>query len=486
MGDSTFGLDAPGLHRGGGLVVVANRLPVRWDDDSGQWVTSPGGLVSALSPVLQARSGVWVGWPGIAGGSPEAFTVDGISQVPVPMSESDIDLFYEGFCNGTIWPLYHDAIRPVELHRHWWRPYVDVNRRFATVVPSGTSPGDSIWVQDYQLQLVPGQLRELGVTNRIGFFLHIPFPPVEIFGRLPWREEILEGLLGADVIGFQTHRSLVNFGRSARAFTSATGPAETLSFEGRTVTTETVPISIDSAQYAAEANTPDARHAATVLRAELGAPDVIVLGVDRLDYTKGIDQRLKAFETLLADRPDLRGKVVMVQVAVPSRQNVGEYQVIREEIERIVGRINGAYGAAGWVPVHYYYRSLERAELMAHYMAADVMLVTPLRDGMNLVAKEYVASRTGDTGTLVLSEFAGAAEELKGATIVNPYDVDGLAEALAASIDSDLSEQRSSMRMLRRRVDRWDVHRWAAHCLESIEGVGDPTFDGRRKPADGS
>jgi trehalose 6-phosphate synthase len=276
------------------------------------------------------------------------------------------------------------------------------------------------------------------------------------------------------VIGFQTHRSLVNFGRSARAFTSATGPAETLSFEGRTVTTETVPISIDSAQYAREANSPSARHAATVVRAELGAPDVIVLGVDRLDYTKGIDQRLKAFETLLADRPDLRGKVVMVQVAVPSRQNVGEYQVIREDIERIVGRINGAYGTAGWVPVHYYYRSLDREELMAHYMAADVMLVTPLRDGMNLVAKEYVAARTDDTGTLVLSEFAGAAEELKGATIVNPYDVDELAEALAASIDSDRSEQRSAMRMLRRRVDRWDVHRWAAHCLKSIEGVGEP------------
>ncbi|HEY5651384.1 MAG TPA: trehalose-6-phosphate synthase [Acidimicrobiia bacterium] len=458
------------------LVVVANRLPVRWDDDSGQWVTSPGGLVSALSPVLQSRSGDWVGWPGIAGGSPDAFEVDGISQVPVPLTESDIDLFYEGFCNGTVWPLYHDAIRPVELHRHWWRPYVEVNRKFAEVVASTAEPTDSIWVQDYQLQLVPGMLRSMGLSNRIGFFLHIPFPPVEIFGRLPWREKILEGLLGADVIGFQTHRSLVNFGRCARSFTSATGPAETLSFGTRTVTTETVPISIDSAQYVREASDPLARTAAAELRSELGDPDVIILGVDRLDYTKGIDQRLRAFETLLADRPDLRGRVVMIQVAVPSRQNVGEYQVIREEIERIVGRINGAYGGSGWVPVHYYYRSLERTELIAHYLAADVMLVTPLRDGMNLVAKEYVATRIEDTGTLVLSEFAGAAEELKGATIVNPYDVDGLAEVLGASIDADPAEQRSSMRLLRRRVERWDVHRWAAHCLESIEGIGDATL----------
>jgi trehalose-6-phosphate synthase len=306
--------------------------------------------------------------------------------------------------------------------------------------------------------------------------LHIPFPPVEIFGRLPWRAEILEGLLGSDVIGFQTHRSLVNFGRCARSFTSATGPAETLSFNGRTITTETVPISIDSAQYAEEAASPVSQAAAAELRSELGDPDSIILGVDRLDYTKGIDQRLKAFETLLADRPDLHGRVVLVQVAVPSRQNVGEYQVIREEIERIVGRINGSYGGAGWVPVHYYYRSLERTELIAHYLAADVMLVTPLRDGMNLVAKEYVASRTDDTGTLVLSEFAGAAEELKGAKIVNPYDVDGLAEVLGASIDADPAEQRSAMRMLRRRVERWDVHRWASHCLQSIEGVGDATL----------
>ncbi len=456
--------------------MVANRLPVRWDDDSGQWVTSPGGLVSALSPVLQQRSGDWVGWPGVAGGSPDAFVVDGISQVPVPLSEAEIDLFYEGFCNGTVWPLYHDAIRPVELHRHWWRPYVEVNRRFAEVVASTAEPSDLIWVQDYQLQLVPGILRSMGLTNRIGFFLHIPFPPVEIFGRLPWREEILQGLLGADVLGFQTHRSLVNFGRSARTFTTATGPAETLSHEGRTVTTETVPISIDSALYAEEAASDEVRSAAEELRAELGNPEAIILGVDRLDYTKGIDQRLKAFETLLADRPELRGKVVLVQVAVPSRQNVGEYQLIREEIERIVGRINGTHGGAGWVPVHYYYRSLDRTELIAHYSAADVMLVTPLRDGMNLVAKEYVATRSDDTGTLVLSEFAGAAEELKGARIVNPYDVDALAEALSASIDADDAEQASAMRMLKRRVERWDVHRWAQHCLESIEGVGDTAF----------
>ena len=454
-----------------GLVVVANRLPVRWDDDTGQWATSPGGLVSALSPVLQQRQGEWVGWPGVSDGEVEEFVVDGISQIPIPLSESEIDTYYEGFCNGTVWPLYHDAIRPVELHRHWWHPYVEVNRRFAEAVANHVSDDAAIWVHDYHLQLVPGMLRDLGVQNRVGFFLHIPCPPVEIFGRLPWRDRILDGLLGADVIGFQTRRSFLNFGRSARTFTAATGPAETLTHKGRTVSTETVPISIDTASYSSVARSATSVEAALELRAELGNPRQIILGVDRLDYTKGIDQRLRAFETLLHRRPDLHGEVVLVQVAVPSRQNVGEYQLIREDIERIVGRINGTYGAGGWVPVHYYHRSLDRTELIAHYLAADVMLVTPLRDGMNLVAKEYVACRTDDSGVLILSEFAGAAETMKGAKIVNPYDLDGLADVLGKALDSDPSEQRAAMRSMRRRVERWDVHRWAAHCLQSIEGA---------------
>lgn len=461
-----------GVQRTGKLIIVANRLPVRWDEGASAWRSSPGGLVSALQPVLSQGSGAWIGWPGVADGPTEPFDVDGISQVPVNISQEEVEAFYEGFCNGTIWPLYHDAIRPVELHRHWWRPFVEVNRRFAEATARVTEPNDVIWIQDYQLQLVPGMLRELGVSNRIGFFLHIPFPPVEVFGRLPWRAEVAAGLLGSDVIGFQTRQSVVNFGRAARAYGDATGPAEMLSYQGRSVMTEAVPISIDVGGFTEAAGAAGIDERVMRLRSDLGDPEHVILGVDRLDYTKGIDQRLRAFETLLSWRPDLIGRVVLVQVAVPSRANVGEYQQIRDDIERIVGRINGSYGGSGWVPVHYYYRNLDKGDLIAHYLAADVMLVTPLRDGMNLVAKEYVASRLDGTGTLILSEFAGAAEQMKGAVLVNPYDIDDIAGALATALATGPSEQRSSMRSLRRGVERWDVHRWAAHCLGSIEGAG--------------
>lgn len=450
------------------LVVVANRLPVRYDEDAGRWETSPGGLVSALAPVLEQRRGTWIGWPGIADQEVAPFTVDGIDQVPVHVTSDEVTHYYEGFCNGTIWPLYHDAIRPVEIHRHWWRPYQEVNRRFAEAVARTAAEGASVWVQDYQLQLVPEMLHLARPDLRIGFFLHIPFPPVEIFGRLPWRQEVVRGLLGADVVSFHTRQSMTNFARAARSYGDASGPAEALSFAEHTTRAEVLPISIDFDEFEAVAGTQATRDAVAELRAELGDPQHVLLGVDRLDYTKGIDLRLRAFESLLDSRPDLHGKMVLIQVAVPSREAVGEYQVIRRLVEENVGRINGEFGRSDWTPVRYYYRSLDRPELVAHYAAADVLLVTPLRDGMNLVAKEYVACRTDDTGVLVLSEFAGAAEQLDRAVIVNPYDVDGLARAFGEAIEMSLDEQRSRMRWLRAHVRRWNVHTWAANGLAGI------------------
>ncbi|MGF1667631.1 MAG: trehalose-6-phosphate synthase [Acidimicrobiia bacterium] len=451
-----------------GLVVVANRLPVAWDEGEDQWTPSPGGLVSALSPILQSKRGTWVGWPGTPDRLDEPFEVDGIRQVPVSLSAEEVAGYYEGFCNGTIWPLYHDAIRPVEMHRHWWRPYVDVNRRFTETVLANTSDDEPVWVHDYQLQLVPRMLRERTPNRRIGFFLHIPFPPVEIFGRLPWRSEVIAGLLGADVVGFQTRQDALNFARAAREYGRASGPAEALAYQGRTVTVESVPISIDTADFRQAASSHDAGAAAHRLRQDLGTPRRIILGVDRLDYTKGIDLRLRAFQTLLERRPDLVGDVVFVQVAVPSRESVGEYQIIRERIEQMVGHINGEHARPDWVPVHYLHRSLPREELVAYYRAADVMLITPLRDGMNLVAKEYIACRVDGTGVLVLSEFAGAAEQLDRAMLVNPYDVDGLALSLERAVELPAEEQRERMRSLRRTVTRWDVYTWAEQCLEAI------------------
>ena len=450
------------------LIVVANRLPVRLDEDSGEWVTSPGGLVSALAPVLRQRKGTWIGWPGTPDLEMEPFTVDDIHQVPVTLSSDEVADFYEGFCNGTIWPLYHDAIRPVEIHRHWWRPYQEVNRRFAETVAATAEDGASVWVQDYQLQLVPEMLHLARPDLRIGFFLHIPFPPVEIFGRLPWRHEILRGLLGADAVGFHTRQSMNNFARAARTYGGASGPAEALSFAEHTTRSEVLPISIDFDAFASVAATPVTRTLASEIRSDLGDPDHVILGVDRLDYTKGIDRRIRAFESLLESRPDLIGRIVLVQVAVPSREAVGEYQVIRRRIEESVGRINGAFGRSDWTPVRYYYRGLDRDELIAHYVAADILLVTPLRDGMNLVAKEYVACRNEADGVLVLSEFAGAAEQLDQALIVNPYDLDGLARILGQAVDMTPGEQRERMTALRTHVRRWDVHTWAAHGLAGI------------------
>lgn len=450
------------------LVVVANRLPVRLDESTDSWETSPGGLVSALAPVLRQRQGTWIGWPGIPDKEFEPFSVDDIDQIPVMLTSAEITDYYEGFCNGTVWPLYHDAIRPVEMHRHWWRPYQEVNRRFAQAAAETATDAASVWIQDYQLQLVPEMLHLARPDLRIGFFLHIPFPPVEIFGRLPWRQEVVRGLLGADVVGFHTRQSMMNFARAARTYGGASGPAEALSFAEHTTRAEVLPISIDFDDFESVASSPTTQAAVADLRTELGEPDHVLLGVDRLDYTKGIDLRLRAFESLLEIRPDLHGRIVLVQVAVPSREAVGEYQTIRRSVEEYVGRINGSFGRSDWTPVRYYYRGLERDDLIAHYAAADVLLVTPLRDGMNLVAKEYVACRTDDTGVLVLSEFAGAAEQLDQAVIVNPYDLDGLARAFGEAIDMTIEEQHDRMRALRSHVRRWDVHAWAAHGLAGI------------------
>ncbi|MFO7299426.1 MAG: trehalose-6-phosphate synthase [Actinomycetes bacterium] len=450
------------------LVVVANRLPVQMDE-AGQWETSPGGLVSALAPLLKGRGGAWVGWPGSAGFDPGEFQVDGIDQVAVPLSAEDEDGFYHGFSNATLWPLYHDGVRPPEFHRTWWASYVEVNRRFAGKAASIAGRGDLVWVHDYQLQLVPAMLRALRPDVRIGFFLHIPFPPVELFSRLPWRSAITEGLLGADVVAFQTRKDAQNFAASARRFGGATGPDwRRLSHDGRVVRVDRMPIGIDVAGFHALATSDEVRRIAGDLRRHTGNPRKLVLGVDRLDYTKGIDVRLRAFQTVL-ERESLGPEdVQFLQIAVPSREAVPLYQETREEVERLVGQINGENARAGRPAVHYLYRSVDPEDLVGAYLAADVMMVTPLRDGMNLVAKEYVVSRVDETGVLILSEFAGASEQLGQALLVNPHDVDQMAATLVRALEMDEAEQRRRMRALRRVVTSSDVFDWAEKCLSML------------------
>lgn len=449
------------------IVVVANRLPLRRTENG--WETSPGGLVSAVAPFLQERGGSWVGWSGVADDAPAPFIHEGIEQWPVRLSQSEIDDFYLGFSNGTIWPLYHDAIRPPEFHRHWWHPYVAVNRRFAERAAETLRPGDLAWIHDYQLQLVPAMLRRLRPDVRIGFFLHIPFPPVEILARLPWRREILEGLMGADVVAFQTRLGRHNFARAVRRFLGGEGTTRRIRTGERSVHLMSAPISIDTKSYGVLGASPSVRERVAELRRELGADRKVILGIDRLDYTKGIDVRLRAFDTLLQRHRERADDVVFLQVAVPSREGVGDYAAMREEVEGLVGRINGAHGELHHMPVHYRYGSLEPEELVAYYRMADVMCVTPLRDGMNLVAKEYVASRSGDNGVLVLSEFAGAAQEFRQSLLVNPYDVDGVAETLWRALHLPRPEERARMRALRRQVQRSDVFRWARNCIEAIQ-----------------
>ena len=452
------------------IIVVANRLPVSWDGE--QWVTSPGGLVRALRPVLQNAEGAWVGWPGIPDLDPPPFVHDGIYQKPVVLSEDEVDSFYYGFCNGTLWPLYHDAVVAPEFHRHTWKPYVDVNQRYADETAEVVEPGDIAWVQDYQLQLVPAMLRKLSPDLTVGFYLHIPFPPIEIFARLPWRRQILEGLLGADVIAFQTRQSADNFARAARRIAGAEAIGRRdLRWNGRPVHLQPAPIAIDTAEFEHMARSEEVQQRAAEIRRELGDPDHVILGMDRLDYTKGIDFRLKAFAGLLEGAPADRHAFGFVQVAVPSREQVPAYQALRSDIEQLVGRINGDYGEPGWTPVSYLYRTLPLEEVVALYVAADVMLVTPLRDGMNLVAKEYAACRIDDTGVLVLSEFAGAAEQLKAALIVNPYDVNSVTATLEYAAEMPLPEQKRRMRRLRREVQRSDVFGWARDCLAILEDV---------------
>ncbi len=457
----------------GSLVVVANRLPVERTEQAGEWRPSPGGLVSALTPVLERQGGTWIGWSGTVEEELDPFDVGGFTVVPVPLSAGDIGGYYEGFSNATLWPLYHDVTgRPV-FERAWWDRYVDVNRRFADVAAEHSPPESTVWIHDYQLQLVPNFLREKRPDLRIGWFNHIPFPGYEIYSRLPWRRHVVEGLLGADLLGFQRRDDAANFLRAARRCAGVATRGSVVELGERQLRAGAFPISVDSRSLDELARSPEIQARARQIRAELGDPDVVMLGVDRLDYTKGILHRLRAFGELLDEGELQTPNVVLVQVASPSRERISEYQVVREEVEGVVGRINGDHGRVGHPAIHYLHQSFPREEMAALYLAADVMLVTPLRDGMNLVAKEYVACRHDERGALVLSEFTGAADDLRQAHLVNPWDIDGTKEAICRAVSEPRAGTARRMRAMRRRVFEEDVHHWAAAFLGALDLVSD-------------
>ncbi|MBO9627656.1 MAG: trehalose-6-phosphate synthase [Microbacterium sp.] len=461
------------------FVVVANRLPVDrivGPDGEEEWRTSPGGLVAALEPMMRRAHGAWVGWPGQADLHLDPFEIGGIDLIPVPLSAQEVTEYYEGFANDTIWPLYHDVIAPPQYHREWWDAYVEVNRRFAEAAAKAVAENGTVWVHDYQLQLVPQMIRELRPDVTIGYFHHIPFPAHGLYAQLPWRDQVLRGLLGADVIGFQRAQDATYFLTAVRRRLryEVKGAAVTVPFgdgSTRTAMARAFPISIDTTPYLELAARPDVRARAAEIRESLGNPSRILLGVDRLDYTKGIRHRIKAYGELLSEGRLSVEDVTLVQVASPSREHVDAYVHLRDEIELAVGRINGDNDTMGHTAIRYLHQGYPREEMVALYLAADVMLVTALRDGMNLVAKEYIATRADNRGVLVLSEFTGAADELRQAVLVNPHDIEGLKNAIMEAVEMTPKEQSRRMRALRRRVLDNDVSAWSSAFLRALDEV---------------
>ncbi|MEO9322990.1 trehalose-6-phosphate synthase [Nocardioides sp. C4-1] len=469
------------------LVIVANRLPVdrvTQPDGTPGWRRSPGGLVSAIEPVMRANDGIWLGWPGGDDQDLEPFEDDGMHLAPIGLEKDEIELFYEGFSNATLWPIYHDLVAKPEFHREWWDSYVKVNEKFAAKAASFAAEGATVWVHDYQLQLVPRMLRELRPDLRIGFYLHIPFPPAELFQQLPWRRQILEGLLGADLVGFQLPGGAQNFVRLVRQRVGHKTHRDLVYLpDGRAVRAAAFPISIDARGYEELAQKDSVVERAAAIREALGNPRKIFLGIDRLDYTKGIYARLRAFAELISDgRFDVED-AVFVQVAVPSREQVEQYRILRDDIERLVGRINGDLGRIGRPAISYLHTSYPREEMAALYTAADVMVVTPYRDGMNLVAKEFVACRTEDDGALVLSEFAGAADELRQAWLVNPYDLNGMKSALLEAYNADDKELSRRMKAMRKTIRQHDVAAWADSFMSELGQFSHSTHAKAVRPA---
>ncbi|NYF54325.1 trehalose 6-phosphate synthase [Micromonospora purpureochromogenes] len=454
---------------------MANRLPIddsMAPDGACEWRRSPGGLVSALHPLLRHTPATWVGWAGGTGPAPRLPDIDGVRMHSVSLTAEDLRDHYEGFANGTLWPLYHDAVEQPVYHRRWWEAYQRVNQRFAEAAAAVAEPGGLVWVQDYHLQLVPGLLRALRPDLRIGFFLHVPFPPPELFMQLPRRAELLRGMLGADLIGFQRAQAAHNFAQLVVKVLDLPATDRRIGVDDRVVRVGAYPVSIDTAEMAALAGRPDVTARARRLRHDLGDPQQVILSVDRMDYTKGIEQRLKAYSELLASGDVKVRDTVLVQVAVPSRERVGQYQILRDRVEREVGRINGEFGRVGEPAIHYLNQPFDRAELAALYRVADVMAVTPLRDGMNLVAKEYVAARVDDTGALLLSEFAGAAAELEQAYLVNPHDLEGLKQSLLTALRAGPEDVGDRMRAMRAHLHRHDIRAWARSYLSALDQAG--------------
>ncbi|MHC4507822.1 MAG: bifunctional alpha,alpha-trehalose-phosphate synthase (UDP-forming)/trehalose-phosphatase [Planctomycetota bacterium] len=463
----------------GRLLVIANRLPFSMTKRAGEFHFRPnaGGLAVGLSSLPESIDRLWIGWPGMAN---EKLTAKDRARVqkrlaaenclPVFLSKKQIEQYYLGFCNETIWPLFHYFPTRTLWESRFWQVYEQVNHTFCRETLKVARPGDRIWVHDYQLMLLPQLLREKLPDVEIGFFLHIPWPSYELFRLLPWREDILNGLLGADLIGFHTYDYVRHFLSSVCRIVGIEHMLSKLHVHNRIVRVDAFPMGIAYDKYAQATDKPEVKSEVEKIQTKIGNRRMII-SIDRLDYTKGIIERLEAFDLFLSENPQYRGQVTLIMVAVPSRTGVQDYQMLREKLEHLVGRVNGEHGSIGYVPVWYLYRFLAFNQIAALYNVADVALVTPLRDGMNLIAKEFVASKTDGTGVLILGEMTGAASELGEALIVNANNKQAIIEAIKEALEMPVSEQVERNRAMQQRLRRYDIARWSNDFIEAISEV---------------
>ena len=471
------------------LIVVSNRLPIVISKENNQWGIQPGsgGLITALTPILKENKSLWVGWPGTGGKAPVQKLLDqfgseqGYKLVGIPLTQQEIERYYWGFSNGTLWPLLHDLLGYCKFNLEDWQTYVAVNKKFARAIKKLNRENDIIWVHDYQLSMVGHFLKKLKVRQPLAYFHHIPFPSLDLLRRLPWKTEYTKALLAFDLLGFQTLRDRRNFVNTVTSLISEASILQRqrnftlIKYGERIIQARNLPISIDFNEFNNAAHSPEVQDAAWYLHENLHERQ-LMLGIDRLDYTKGIPERFLAFELALEKYPELKQKISLLQVVVPSRTLDPYYHNLKEQLEQMTGRINARFGDAGWIPIHYIFRSLDNTQLIAHYRTSEIAFITPLRDGMNLVAKEYCACSVENNGVLILSEFAGAADQLgEKALLVNPYDIEKTADTIYQAFTMPLEERQQRMRWLRNQVQRNDVHQWLRYFMRALDGVDSKT-----------
>lgn len=458
-------------------IIVSNRLPISLRHRNGRFEFKPsaGGLATGLGSIYKEGENIWIGWPGNTVDDPEQraeiiLELHDLKMAPVFLSKEDVEEFYEGFSNETLWPAFHYFTQYIVYNPEHWEAYVRVNQKFCDAILKKAGPDDTIWVHDYQLLLLPQMLREVLPNATIAFFQHIPFPSYEIIRMIPWRKELLDGVCGADLIGFHTYDDMRHFLSAVGRITGLSNESGYIQAENRIINVDSFPMGIDYDKFAKQAKSKRTLRFVQEFGKQV-ENQKLLLTIDRLDYSKGIPQRIQAFNQLLEQHKELHGKVSMIMIVVPSRDRVQSYKELKEEIDLLVGRINSEYSTLNWVPVHYFYRSFPFEELSAFYNMSDIALVTPLRDGMNLVCKEFVASKTDQTGVLILSEMAGASKELQDAILVNPNDRQGVVDAIYNALSMPQAEQKARIGSMQESLKKYDVFQWVKVFMDRLAHV---------------